>query len=432
MMRTRPVLPLAVVSLLWTQALRSQEAPAAFDTLTLEKAVAFALEYNPEMRAAGAAIRGASAATRETESNYYPSLSAFGTVTRNDGWFVFNPSFPPRLQVYNNYSTGLQLQQTLFDFGRTISRVNAGGNLEEATRDDYYSTRGTVIVNVQVAYFNYLQARSLVAVNEEALAAANKHLAEAKAFYTVGRRPQFDVTKAEVDVANANVNLIAARNGVSVAKVQLDNAMGIHPANAYALSDSVSVGPVVMSLDSAKALAMQQRPEILAAQARLSANASLVTAAQTQHLPILSLTGAYSWAAFDLPLYGRWNAGITFTLPIFQGFAVSAGVEQAEANEDAARANLDVASESVRLDVEQSYLSVQQAVEQIAATTKLVEQAAENLNLAERQYAAGVGTPLDVSDAQLSLSNARITRIQAQFSYNSSVVRLQRAVGLIR
>ena len=123
--------------------------------------------------------------------------------------------------------------------------------------------------------------------------------------------------------------------------------------------------------------------------------------------------------------------GVTLSLPIFQGFTIDAQVEEARANAEAAKAALDITTESAMLDVEQSYLALKEADERRAAAAKLVEQAEENLTLAERQYAVGVGTSLDVSDAQLTRSNAQITNIQANTDFNSSLVRLRRAVGLL-
>jgi outer membrane protein TolC len=197
----------------------------------------------------------------------------------------------------------------------------------------------------------------------------------------------------------------------------------------FVLTDTLSTAPFVMSLDSAKALALSVRPEVRSARLRVDANQSLVSSAWGGHLPTLSLFGTWTWSAFGFPLFSRWNAGVSLTVPIFQGFAVSGQVEEAEANADAAQASLDELNESVILEVEQNYLVVREAEERIAAAAKLVEQAEQNLNLSERQYAAGVGTALEATDAELSLSNARITYIQALFDYNGALVRLQRAIG---
>ena len=402
------------------------------ETLTLQQAVDLALEHHPSLRAAEANIRAASGSLTQARAAYFPSLTASGSVTRNDGAFVFNPTIPARNQTYNNYTTGLQASQTLFDFGRTINRVSASSDILDASSFDYTASRAVVIVNVDVAYFSVVQARQVVSVNEEAVDQSAKHLAEAKAFYSVGRRPLFDVTKAEVDLANANVNLIRARNELRLSNLQLENAIGLHPRSPYILTDTLSVVPFAMTLDSVKTITFDTRPELLAAQARVEANRSLVTAAWDQNLPTLSATGSMTWSNFDYsPLFRRWSAGLTLSLPLFQGFAIAGQVEQAQAAADAAEANLQVLHESVVLEVEQSYFNLKEASDRLDATAKIVEQAEQNLLLAERQYAAGVGTALEATDAQLSLSNARISRIQALFDYNSALVQLRKAMGVL-
>ncbi len=422
---------LAVLVLWWFSPSQGQTTQG--DSLTLEQAIALALENHPSLRASEANVQSASSGLTQAESGYYPSLSASASFVRNDGAFVFNPSFPPRTQTYNSYTTGFQVQQTIFDFGKTIEKVSANSRFLDAAVSDDQATRQSVMANTALAYFGLVQAVQVAQVNQEAVDQAARHLAEAQAFYTVGKRAKFDVTKAEVDLANANVALITARNQMRLAEVQLENSMGVHSPNGYAVRGEFSVEPFALSLDTVKAITLQERPEVVSAAARVEASRALVSSAWDQNLPTLSATGSWTWSNFDLPtLYPRWSAGFTLTLPIFQGFGIAAQTDQARANADAAQANLDVLKESVLLESEQNYLSLKEADERLAATAKLVQQAQENLTLAERQYAAGVGTALEVTDAQLSLSNARITRIQALYDYNSSFVRLQRAMGALR
>jgi outer membrane protein TolC len=423
-----PFLRCILLATILATSAHSQEQ--GFGTLSLERAVSLALEHHPSLRAASANLRSAASGLTQAEASYFPSLSASATFSRTDGAFVFNPDFPPRNQTYNNYSTGFQLNQTIFDFGRTIGKVASGSQFVEAATQDAEAVRCAVIANTEIAYFGYLQAREVVLVNEEAVAQSDRHLREAKAFVSVGARAQFDVTRAEVDLANANVGLIRARNQLQLAKLQLDNAMGMH-LGPYEVHDSLSIRLFEISLDSAKALMFERRQELWAAKARVNANRSLVTAAWAQHLPTLSGFGTWTWSNFDFPLFSRWNAGVTFSLPLFQGFSVVAQVDQARANADAAEAALESLTESLLLETEQNYLGVREASERLLATSKLVEQAEQSLNLAERQYAAGVGSALEISDAQLTLSNARITRIQALYDYNSFLVRLQRSIGIL-
>jgi outer membrane protein len=426
---SRHLISIVAVLLFGSSAVVAQEDIVAIDTLSLRGAIALALQHQPLLQVAQANLSSAEASKKVALSPYYPAITATGTASHTEGVFVFNPSIPSRDQVYSNYAAGLSASQLIYDFGKTSSRVGANADFVQASQQDLQSVHDNVVMNVQLAYFTYLQARSVVTVNEEAVQQATKHLAQAKAFYTVGTRPQFDVTRAEVDLANANVGMIQARNQLQVARVQLDNAMGVRTPHPYTLTDSLGTTPVSLNLDSVRALAALHRPDILAAQARYSGYQSLTSAAWSQHLPTLSATGTYTWSGFDVRLYPRWVAGLTFTLPIFQGFSINAQVEQAQATAEAARASLSTLTENVMLEVEQAYLGVAEAQERMVATAKLVEQAEQNLTLAERQYAAGVGTALDITDAQLTRSNARITNIQALFDYNSSLVRLQKAIG---
>ncbi len=403
------------------------------EALSLEQAVGIALGHNPALRAAAANLHSASSGRTQAAASYYPSLTATATLSRTDGAFVFNPDFPPRIQTYNNYSVGLQVTQTIFDFGKTWSRVSANGGLVDAAESDARGVRETVTLNAQLAYFGYMQARQALGANLESVDRATTHLKEAKAFYSVGRRAQLDVTRSEVDLANAEVNLIGARNQLRLAKLQLDNAMGIHAPGSgdYTVQDSFDLKPFALPFDSVKSVMFAVRPELAAARSRVDANRSLVTAAWAQHLPTISGFGTWTWSAFEFPLFSRGNAGVTLSLPIFQGFSISAQVEQAQASADVAQADFDALTESLLLEAEQNFSDFQEARERIGAASKLLDQAGQGLNLAEKQYAAGVGSAIEVSDAQLSLTNARLTRIQALHDYNSSLARLKRSMGVL-
>jgi outer membrane protein TolC len=398
------------------------------EILTLEKAVALALEHHPSLKSADAGQRVAAAGLRQATAGYLPVLNFTGTGTHTEGAFVFNPSFPPRDQSYDSYSASVQLQQTLWDFGKTSNRVGASMDLVDASDADFETARNNVVMNVQLAYFGHMQSLQVAGVAHEAVRQAEQHLAQARAFYAVGKRPQFDVTKAGVDLANANVALIRARNQTQIARLQLENAMGTHPVQPYAVADTFTVVPLELSLDSLT-LAWNRRPDLRGATARLSAQENLADAASSLHWPTISVNGAYTWTNFTWPLFSRWNAGLSVTFPIFQGFSLVAGEQLARANADASRASLESLAQTAMLDVEQYYLALREAEERLGATAKLVEQAGQSYTLAERQYAAGIATAIEVTDAQVTLSNAKITRIQALYDYNSARTRLLMAVG---
>jgi len=417
--------------LLFTFPLCAQQAAPFPAHLTIDQAVTLGLTYHPMLRGAEASSQAASAGVTLAQSTYFPALSVSAAGTRTGGAAPINPSFPIRILTYNNYVTALTLQQTLYDFGKTSGHVSANKELLAASNADFQTAKDNVIMNVQLAYISYVQAIRLVKVDEEAVAQSEAHLKQAKAFYAVGTRPQYDVTTAEVNLANANVALIQGRNQIRVGRLQLENAIGLHSTTNYTVSDSFDIEPFTMSLDSAKMVAKEFRAELLSSQARYESMLSLVSAAEGQHLPTLSLNGSWTWSSFDFPLQSKWLAGVTLSMPLFQGFAISSQVEQAEANADIEKASLDELDEEVMLEVEQNYLSLKEARERIDASTKLVTQAKENLKLAEGRYNSGVGSQIEITDAQVTLSNAEITYIQALADYNSSFIRLRQAMGII-
>jgi outer membrane protein len=418
-------------SILSQGQLFAQEIQHFPKALSLATSVDLALQYQPSLRVAGANVQGSAAALTFARSAYFPSLSVTGSGTRTDGAFVFNPSIPSRIQSYNSYTGALNVQQTVYDFGKTDGRVSGAYELLNASSIDYQSSRLIVISNTQIAYYTVLEAQKVVDVNRETLAQTEVHLKESKAYYTVGTRPQFDVTTAQVNVANANVNLITAVNQLRIAGIQLENSMGVHSDVPYVLSDTLGVPSFTVSLDSVKAIALSVRQDLMSARARMQSSQALVSSASGQRLPTVALSGTWNWSGFDFPLQSRWNAGVTLSVPVFQGFGIDAQVDQAEANLESSQATLAMTIENALLDVEQNYLSLNEALDRIDATGKLVGQANENLKIAEGRYKFGVGSAIEITDAQVTLSNARLSNIQALYDYNTSLVRLKRAMGVL-
>jgi outer membrane protein TolC len=411
-------------------AFASVSAFAQFpDTLDLDQAVALAIENHASLRAAAANLQSADAGKSLALSGYWPQIGFSASGVHTEGTFVFNPSIASRNQIYSTYTSGFSASQLIYDFGKTSNRVGATSDLIEATKEDYRSVRDAVILNVSVAYYTALEAADITKVNVETVGQAEDHLTRARAFYTVGRRPMLDVTSAEVDLANANVALIRAKNSEQVALLQLQNGMGIHTSRRILFRTIGRLDSVVISLDSAKSIGFRNRSDVLAARARYEALDAFASATWSQHLPTISASGTYNWSGFDEKLFGRWTAGVTFSLPIFQGFGIDAQVDQARAAAAAQLAQVRLTLENAMLDIEQNYLGVQEAEERIPAANKLLEKAEESLRQAERQYAAGVGTAIEVTDAQVARANARITAIQARYDEAVAIARLHRAMG---
>lgn len=420
-----------ILSLFFIINIPAQIKEMEIHSLSIDQATKIALENNPSIKIARASVEYSDAGLRLSRSGYFPTLSITGSATRTEGAFVFNPSFPPREQKYNNYTAGFQLQQLIYDFGRTSNKVSSSDDLVNSALYDLQSATQDLLVLVETNCYTYLQAQYLEKVDQEALAQTEEHLKIAEAFYKAGTQAQYDVTKAQVDVANARLNLIRSQNQIKVSKLLLENSMGVKIPNDFIITDSLRYDSLNLSIDSVKSIALNNRNDLKSLKLKLSAQKSLASSLWSQHLPSMSAFGNYNWNGFDFPLYSRWTAGINLSIPIFQGFAVNAQVQQAEAQIKNLEASIEQLTLSILSEVQQDYLSVIEAKNMISAADQLVLQAEENYKLANGRYKSGVGSATEITDAQLALSNARYSNIQAHYSYLTSLVRLKRSMGLI-
>ncbi len=402
------------------------------DTLTINDCIEIALKNNPQIKLAESNIELSSSNLKSSRSVLLPQVSFQTGWTRNGGTSFIGPIV--RGGYYNNYSYGFQLQQLVFDFGKTYSKISASSDLNEASKQDFIGTKQNLILNTYIAYFSYLQAKRFIKVGNETLKQTEGHLTQAKALYSVGRSPQFDVLKAQTDVDNAKVNLLSAESNLRISKLQLENVMNKKLGNNFSLQDNLEVSKD--SIDEASAInyAIQNRPELIAGKYKVEASKSQLTSAWTANLPSINFAGGYNWKNYllDTKFPDSWNFALTLSLPLFQGFALDAGIDQAQANLKNSEAQNDLTMQAVILDVQQQYANFQVARSQISATKSLVNQAALTLKTAEGRYAQGVGSPLEITDAQVGYFNAQTLYIQALYNYQVAYVRMQRAMGVLK
>ncbi|MCL4550829.1 MAG: TolC family protein [Bacteroidetes bacterium] len=402
------------------------------DTLTIEKCIDIALKNNPQLRIAENSYELSSSNLTGVRSVLFPQISLQSNYAKNGGTFFFGPTARPA--DYENYAVGFQAQQLVFDFGKTFSRVSATADLKDASLQDLISAKQNLILSTYLAYFSYLQAERIQKVNLESLLQAKEHLDQAEKFYEVGKKPQFDVLKAKTDEANAKVNLITSQNNLIISKLQLENVLNTKLGDNFQLRDNLELSKDTVSLDNALKISYLNRPELIGSKYRVEANKSFVTAVWTANLPTISATGGYTWRGYALNqnFLNSWNVGLSFSLPLFQGFALDAGIDQAKANLNIAEAQYDYSLQTVNLDVQQQYASVKLALAKIDATKSLVQQAEEAFKLAEARYKEEVGSPIEITDARVTLLNAQTIYIQSLYDYQVANVRLQKAMGILK
>jgi len=406
--------------------------------MTLDHLIQIALGNQPRIRAADAARDGASARVGTAQAGYFPTIGT--TLGRN--WATANvgggvsPATgirTPRLvsgrAVFDqNFAATFNLN--IFDSFRRESRLQAAREDLNASDLDLSTTGQDVILNVQEAYYNHLLALRLLQVNQEAVERNIQNLNRAKGFVEVGTRPEIDVTRAQVDLANAELELVRARNRAAITLSSLNNAIGVPDHPPYRLIEALEIPLTVMPLEESMRTALETRTELRASQARIRSARANLTLAQRNFLPSLAADINWNYGGQEFPLAANWSVGVSLTIPVLNPPLFSQRNEAA-ANLAATQADEDVTIQHIILEVQQSFLDLGEARERIRTSEVFVRQARENLELANGRYEVGVGPLIDVTDAQLALTQAESQNIQAIVDAKLAESRLCKAMGLL-
>ncbi len=435
---------LAIISIifLFTQHTLAEEKGIDVDLskeLIIDVCVDIALKNHPTLKAADASLDASRSQVWEGRSAYFPQVNLSTGYSEN-----YSTSTTLRKDtVTEAFSTTLSVNQKIYDFERTGSAVDAAKANRDSTEKEFDKVKTDIILKVKESYFGLLQAQRMVGVNEVIVNQAKAHLKRAKAFFEVGTRPKFDVTQAEVELNNANLNLQKAQHALQIAKITLSNSMGLPPNLDIKIKDVTYSEKLYPSIEDAIAESFKSRPEIRQIDARIDGARAGVRGAIAGFLPIISANGSYTWQDGDAitkdypvvgtdtktPLENYWGWGITATLPIFEGFLTTAKVSTARANLMSLRYQKDNLQQNVGLEVQQAYLNLDDAKKRISVMESNLQKAKENFAIAEGRYNAGVSSLIEVTDAQTALTTAEKDYTQAFYDYHIAAARLDKALG---
>ena len=404
--------------------------------LSLEEAIGIALETQPLIQARLFDYLAAAHRVDQAFSPLLPQVSASWNAARTQ-----SASSQPRgggdprgratvtsiRPFEENTSAVVSLSQVIFDFGKTFASTDAARRLAEQAQEDVELQRQLITLTVKESFININFARRLIRVQEQALERADLNLRSARGFFEVGTRPRSDVARAEVDVANARVALIQARNAERLARVALNTAMGIAVDTPTEVQDNLVYQ--AMTIDRAQLLsqALAQRPESKQARLRVSEADARMRRAFRDFFP--DVTGNAFYGGTRADLNEIWEIGLSLQWTIFDGGNRIARFRETKANVDAAVFRVKATELDISREVEQAQLNVNEAQERIGAAQTAVASAQENFRLAQGRFDAGVGTILELTDAQLFLTQAQSTEAQALADYRVFLARLERAIG---
>jgi outer membrane protein len=408
------------------------DEPPAAKPLSLGQAVVNAIKNHPDLRVAKATIMAAEAALTLATSAYYPIITSSNGFSESQ---ANNAAAGGRTVIrtgsITNYSVGVSGSQTLLDFGRTSNAVAYAEQALNASEETAEGTLMDTLLNVTVNYFTVLTEAQAIAINEDNVRNARRQLGSAQGFYEIGTRAKIEVTRAESDLATAQLALIQAQGLHSRARVALGQSMGERRAAEAPLYDTVLKEPP-WSIDEAVDLALRYRPDLKAETSVVAEYRYNWKAAIAQYYP--SITSNASWGKSGNvfpPIPYQWSLGVNVNFPIFEEPTLSAGVAAAQALFLQAEAQLESLSLAARSAVASAWYDLNEAKASFASAQAGLASSEESYRLASERYQVGVGSSLDVSVAQAALVLARSTEVQDRYNIQLAIARIYRQTGVL-
>ncbi len=416
--------------------------------LSLDEAIASGLERSPGLRASQAAFESRAAATREIAAARLPALKLGGGYTRLSevpDFQVTLPIAPEPITVsqsyFNNLSLRLGVQQPVFTGLRLEAGERSARMLEAAAGQDLERDRAEFVYAVKSAYWGLARAREFEKVIDENIRQVAEHLKDVRAFFGQGLLTKNEVLRGELELSNAEIMRIDARNAAEMALTALDSLIGLPLATDVELTTSAESQASRIPADATEPApadeALSLRPELKAADLRIKASEWGVKAARSGYYPQVFLAGNYYYLRPN-PRYlptldkfkGTWDVGVSVSFDLWDWGQTRSRAEQARAQLAQAQSARRLLEDQVTLEMTQCRLAVSRAKEKVRVAGQAVGLAEENFRVSRERFRQGVALSADVLDAELALLEARMNRTQADIDLVLAQARLEKAMGL--
>ncbi len=402
-------------------------APPSAAPLALLDVVDLALCNNPQTREVWANARVQAAQVGVAQAAYLPGLT--GSVSAGRNW----TDSAGRNSPYDQNSAGLTLSYLLYDFGARDATLENARQLLAAASASQDSTVQAVFLAAVQAFYQAQAGVTALSAAQESERASKESLSAAEARYKVGAATPADKLQAQTAWSQATLNRITAEGGLKNAQGALANVIGQDAQRPVSLMPLAEVSPGETFERDVNALvdeARRRRPDLLAAEAQVRAAAANLDATRAAGRPSISLAASGNrFDAGDSPVTHTSSVGVTLTVPFFSGFAPTYRTRAAEAQVDVRSAQRDRLRLQVALDVWNAYHNLHTATQALRTSADLLNSASQSEQVALGRYKAGVGSILDVLNAQSALASARQQRVQAALNWNVSRATLAQSVG---
>lgn len=337
-------------------------------------------------------------------------------------------------QIGNTHSNSITASLPIFTGGELQGQIGQAKanyrSMLSAEEQAYNEMKETATTG----YFNMLNATNMKALRQESVDRLQAHLDNVIAQYNVGIVARADVLRSEVELANAQQNYITASNEYDVAEATLNNIIGTPLGTTLLLKDRLQYEPYENDMAYCLAYSEQHRPELKQAEYAIDSAEAALVVARSGHMPKVYANASNNWGGNGSDWPGdddeNWSVGVTASMNVFDSGVTWSKIHAAQENLAKAKESQRQIKDNVELEVRTDYLSMREAEKRITTTQVAVASAEEDYHIAVVRYQAGVGTNIDVMDAQEALTQAKTNYYQALYNYNTSKAALNTSMGV--
>ena len=392
-------------------------------SLSINDAVQMALERNNSIKIADQDTKVATANLKAAKGANGVSVSLSSNLSGSDGAMS---SFE------KSNSNGISASIPIYTGKKNELNINNSEANLLKSQLDLERTKETVRYDTIKAYYDILEAQQNVNINQESVNNYQSHLTDVQNLYSGGAVPRSDLLRSEVALSNAQQSLILAQNTYDINVSTFRNIIKLDRAESVTLTDGFSYTPVKMSLNECLDYALSSRRDAMSSKLDLDIAKNNIDIAKAGYLPTVDFSLSTNWDKQPLPSSNDYDyrATVSANWNLFDSNITRANIEAAQAEYDRAGYTLSETLDNIDLEVRQAYLNMREAEKRFNSTALAVKQAEEDYFIATEKYRVGEGIILDVIDAELALSQARLNYSSAQYDYARYKASLEYAIGV--
>ncbi|MDD6119176.1 MAG: TolC family protein [Selenomonadaceae bacterium] len=332
--------------------------------------------------------------------------------------------------------SGVSASLPLYSGGANEAAIKSGELGVDAARLKTEREREDLKLSVIKAYYDALEARKTIDVDQESVNNYEAHYTNVNQLYSAGSKAKIDVLRSSVELSNARQKLIKAQNAYEVDLATLRNLLNVDRSEPLNLTTDFTYDKFAISMDDCVNYAYRNRKDLQIDLYTLQQKELGIKEEKAGNGPSLTLDGAVkpNWSIDwdDSKSSGKpaYSAGVGLSWNIFDSGVTKAKIKEAENQRDVAKLQVMKDKESIDLNLRQAYYNMREAEKRFTSTSDAVGQAEQDYYIAREKYRAGEGLMLDIIDAQLALSTARLNHISAQYDYARYKAQVENAMGI--